>query len=138
MRGISLTQASSLIKHTIDYARQINLPPMSLVILDSGGYVKASVSEDGVGTLRFDIARGKANAALGMGFNTDQFSELLRQGILTDSFSNALVGAANGLFNPNPGGVLILTNQEVIGAIGASGANAQSDHKIVTQALTFI
>lgn len=138
MRGINYTQANALIAQAISHARQNRLAPIAVVVLDSGGHIKASASEDGVGTLRFEIARGKANAALGMGFNSNQFTALLQAGVLSEAFSAALVGAANGHFNPNPGGTLITFDGKVIGAIGVSGASARDDHKITELALSSV
>lgn len=138
MRGINYTQANALIAQAINHARQNRLAPIAVVVLDSGGHIKASASEDGVGTLRFEIARGKANAALGMGFNSSQFTALLQAGVLSEAFSAALVGAANGNFNPNPGGTLITFDEKIIGAIGVSGASARDDHKITELALSSV
>lgn len=132
MRGVTYSQAQALIAHALKLARQMGLPPLSVVVLDNGGHVKASASEDGVGTLRYEIARSKANAALGMGMDSIHFSRLLSQGTLSEAFSNALVGAAGGNFNPNPGGVLIHLGGQVAGAIGISGAAALDDHKVAS------
>lgn len=105
-----------------------HIPPLAVVILDNRSKVKASISSDGVGTLRYDIALGKASAALGMGFGTRQFNSLIKQGVLPEMFANCINGAAAGNFIPLPGGVLILNQlKEVIGAIGISGASSDQD-----------
>lgn len=70
MRGISLLAASPLITHTFDAARQLDLPPLCVVVLDVGCHLKSVMNQDGTGTLRYQIAHGKAAAALGIGIDT--------------------------------------------------------------------
>jgi uncharacterized protein GlcG (DUF336 family) len=130
MRGIQLKQALKIIESALSLARQSSMPPLTLVILDNGGHVKASASEDGSGTARYQIAKGKAAAALGMGFGTRQFHNLIREGVLPEMFANTINGANNGEFIPLPGGVLIYDEQKIIGAMGGSGANSDQDEQI--------
>ncbi len=132
---LPLAQAQSLINTALSAARHRHLPPMAVVVLDARGCVKAAGSEDGVGTLRHDIAVAKANAALGMGMNTQQLSSLLQRGVLSQAFVAALVGQAQGKFNPNAGGMLIYRQGQVIGAMGASGASEQQDHDLLAEVL---
>jgi len=130
MRGIQLNQALKMIESALSLARQASKSPLTLVVLDSGGHVKASASEDGSGTVRYQIAKGKAAAALGMGFGTRQFHNLIRQGVLPEMFANTINGANSGEFIPLPGGVLIYDGQEIIGAMGISGASSDQDEQI--------
>jgi len=89
-----------------------------------------------VGTLRYEIALGKASAALGMGFGTRQFNTLIQNGILPEMFANCINGAAQGNFIPLPGGVLIMdNNRETIGAVGISGANSDQDESVAIQVI---
>ncbi|WP_370980949.1 heme-binding protein [Agaribacterium sp. ZY112] len=135
LRGINLKQARLLLDQSIEHARHLALPAMAVVILDSGGYVKASVTEDGASTLRHSIAEGKANAALAMGMNSSQFDHLLKQGVLSEAFSASLTAAANGRFNPNSGGLLLRYKGALIGAMGASGASAEQDEVLLKSVL---
>ena len=72
-RGISLVDAHSIVKEALNSARAKNLPSLAIALLDSGGHLKAFASEDDAGTQRGQIATGKANAALGMGFGTGRY-----------------------------------------------------------------
>ncbi len=130
MRGIQLRQALKIIENTLSLARQASMPPLTLVVLDNGAHVKASASEDGSGTARFQIAKGKAAAALGMGFGTRQFHDLISQGVLPEMFANTINGANNGEFIPLPGGILIYEGKALIGAIGISGASSDQDEQL--------
>lgn len=135
MRGIQLKQAQALVEHSLVVARKNQLPPLSVVVLDNGGHVKASISEDGSGTARFQIAQGKAAAALGMGFGTRQFHDLVKAGVLPEMFANTINGANNGQFIPLPGGVLILEAGQVLGAVGISGASSDQDEAVAVYAV---
>ena len=75
--------------------------------------------------MRFDIARGKAFGALGMGMS----SRLIRDRLATrPSFQAALATVADGKFVPVPGGVLVLrADGTVIGAVGVSGDTSEKD-----------
>jgi uncharacterized protein GlcG (DUF336 family) len=85
----------------------------------------ASKSEDGSGIMRFDIARGKAWGALGMGIS----SRLIRDRLSArPTFVTSLAAVADGRFVPVPGGVLIEDVEGfTIGAIGISGDTSEKD-----------
>jgi uncharacterized protein GlcG (DUF336 family) len=138
-RGISLTQAQAIVVKSLKLARQHNCPPLSITVLDNGGHLKAFASEDGSGTMRGKIAEGKANAALAMGFDTKQFHQLVKQGVLPEMFANCINGASDGHFIPLPGGVLIVdtnnTRGLVLGAVGISGAASDTDEQIALAAI---
>ena len=67
--------------------------PLAVIALDVGGHVVAFKREDGCGNLRFDIARGKAAAALGMGMSTRLIRDRLAE---RPAFQSALAAAAQG------------------------------------------
>jgi len=134
-RGVTLVQAQELLIICLKKARELSMSPLSIAVLDNGGHLKAYASEDGSGTQRGKIAQGKANAALGMGFGTRQFSNLVKQGVLPEMFASTINGANNGEFIPLPGGVLILENDVIIGAIGISGASSNEDEQIAISAI---
>ncbi|GLR71699.1 GlcG/HbpS family heme-binding protein [Agaribacter marinus] len=134
-RGIDLIQAQMLLNNALKLARAKALPPLSIVVLDSGAHLKVMASEDGVGTQRYQIALGKAQAALGMGFDTRQFYQLVKSGVLPEMFATSINGATGGQFIPLPGGVLIYHQQQVIGAMGVSGASSDLDEWVAKEAL---
>ncbi len=136
MRGLTLEQSENIIKACKSIISEMILPPMTVVVLDSGGVLKVAYSEDGSGTLRYKIAFGKANASLGMGFNSGEFSNYIKRGILSDSFAQSINGAASGDFIPVPGGCLIIDkSKKVLGAIGISGASSHIDEEIAINAI---
>jgi len=138
MRGLSYIDGMQCIQLAIETARKLKLPPISVVVLDSGGHIKCSASEDGVGILRHEIAQGKAFASLGMGMDTHHISTLSQRGVLPDVFINSLSTASHGKFNPNAGGAIIYENNNAIGAIGVSGGSANQDEQVIRNVLSML
>ena len=67
MRGLSLEQANTIIAATFAAAKKHKCRPMSAIVLDAGGRVKAFQKQDGASMLRFEICYGKAYGALALG-----------------------------------------------------------------------
>ena len=70
MSALTLAQASIIVDAALKKARETNLAPLAVAVLDSGGHLVAFKREDKAGILRFDIAFAKAWGALGMGFGS--------------------------------------------------------------------
>jgi len=123
--SVTLAQASTIVDVALKTARETNLVPMTVAVLDAGGHLVAFKREDRSGILRHDIAYGKAWGALGMGFGS---RTLFERAADTPQFFNALFAASGGRVVPNPGGVLIRNSAgDVIGAVGISGDTADKD-----------
>jgi uncharacterized protein GlcG (DUF336 family) len=122
---LALDVASQIVDEALAIGRREGMHPLTVVVLDVGGKIIACKSEDGSGTLRFDIAAGKASGALGMGIS----SRLIRDRLADrPAFQSALAAAANGRFIPVPGGVLIEDAEGfTIGAVGISGDTSEKD-----------
>lgn len=130
---LPLEAALGIINSAIGTARAETMLPLTIVVLDAAGKIIASQSEDGSGLMRFDIARGKAWGALGMGMS----SRLIRDRLATrPSFQAALAVVADGAFVPVPGGVLVLAEDgTVIGAVGVSGDTSEKDEYCAIMAI---
>jgi uncharacterized protein GlcG (DUF336 family) len=116
---ISLSDASRAVDHALKSAREMNLPPMTIAVLDARSCLVSFKMEDGSSLLREQIARAKAWSALGMGMGT---RTLMSRAAHHPSFFVALASLAEGAMVPVPGGVLIRSQQgAVVGAIGVSG-----------------
>src|SRR5215813_56955 len=102
--SVTLAQASTIVDVALKKAREMNLVPMTVAVLDAGGHLVAFKREDKSGILRYDIAYGKAWGALGMGFGS---RTLFERASNTPKFFNALHAASGGRMVTNPGGVLI-------------------------------
>src|SRR5262249_47438636 len=66
MRGITLDEAKTMIEATFASARKRKAHPLSAIVLDAGGRVKAFLKQDGSSLMRFEIAYGKAFGALAL------------------------------------------------------------------------
>src|SRR5215510_8634225 len=67
MRAITLDEALTIIQETFAEAKRRNAYPLTAVLLDAGGRMKACLKQDGASLLRFEVSYGKAYAALAMG-----------------------------------------------------------------------
>src|SRR6202012_1569218 len=123
--SITLAQASTIVDVALKKARESNLAPLTVAVLDAGGHLVAFKREDKSGLLRFDIAFGKAWGALGMGFGS---RTLASRAAKTPQFFTMLAAASGGRMISNPGGVLIRDGGgNVIGACGISGDTSDKD-----------
>ncbi len=124
MSRLTLAQASTLVDAALAHGRAAGMVPLTVAVLDAGGHLVAFKREDGSGILRFDIAFGKAWGALGMGFGSREF---VARAAAAPAFVAAVAAASGGRVVPVPGGVLIESGGEVIGAVGISGATSDED-----------
>ena len=67
MSMITLSQADKIIDAIIVRARDLKCRPISVVVVEPGAIVKAFRKEDGSAMMRFEMAMGKAYAALALG-----------------------------------------------------------------------
>jgi uncharacterized protein GlcG (DUF336 family) len=119
MRAISLDEANAIIAGTFRAAAEHRCHPLSAIVLDAGGRVKAFQKQDGCSLLRFEIAYGKAFAALSMGRSSRMVLQKQRE---KPVFMANLEALADGPMFLEGGGQLIRdATGEVVGAIGVTG-----------------
>jgi uncharacterized protein GlcG (DUF336 family) len=125
---ILLEQARTIIAAANERGLILKLQPLSVVVLDSGGHVKAFERQDGASNLRFEIARGKAYGALGFGVGS---RALMARAEQQPWFIACANGAFGGVLIPVPGGVLVKTvSNDIIGAVGVSGESSDNDELV--------
>ncbi|HEX2647864.1 MAG TPA: heme-binding protein [Candidatus Dormibacteraeota bacterium] len=125
MTQLTLDQASTIVDKALEKGRELNLQPLTVVVLDAGGRLKAAKREDGSSLLRPEIAGGKAWGVLGMGFGGREFA---RRAAQNPVFLQALMAASGGRIVPAPGGVLIRDdNGQIVGSVGISGDTSDKD-----------
>jgi len=125
MAGISLNKARTIVRKALAKGQELELKPLSVVVLDAGGHVQAFEREDGASPGRFDIARGKAYGAVMLGLSgSAQMARAEQQAY----FMNAVNGVFGGAVVPVPGGVLLRGKKgDVIGAVGVTGDSSDND-----------
>ncbi len=125
MKTLTLSAASCIADKALEKGRELNLHPLTVVVLDAGGQIKVVKRDDGSSLLRFEIAMGKAWGTLGMGFGG---REIARRAVKQAGFYSALSDMSGGRMVPVPGGVLIKSDTgEIIGAVGISGDTSEND-----------
>ena len=128
MSSLSLAVANQIIAAALAKSKQAGYLPMGVAVVDAAGNLKAFASEDGASMFRFDIARGKAWGAVGMGVSS---RVLMQRAKDNPNFFVSLAASANGKFLPQTGAVLIKDAQgHVLGAVGASGGTGDEDEAI--------
>ena len=125
MAEITIDNARTIIAATIAKGKEMGLKPLSVVVLDAGGHVKAFEREDGAAPGRFAIAQGKAYGCVMLGMTgSAQMARAEQQAY----FMNAVNGAYGGQVVPVPGGVLVRSDDgAVIGAVGVTGDTSDND-----------
>ncbi|PWK62101.1 GlcG/HbpS family heme-binding protein [Roseicyclus mahoneyensis] len=121
---ITLDEARAMIAVARAKGREMGLNPLSVVVLDAGGHPLAFEREDGASPGRFEIARGKAYGAVMLGMpGSVQKARAEEQPF----FMGAVNGAFGGRLVPVPGGVLVLQDGVVVGAVGVTGDTSDKD-----------
>lgn len=125
MATISLNKARTIIRKTLQKSREMELKPISVVVVDAGGHVQAFEREDGASAGRFDIARAKAYGSVMLGMaGTAQMARAEAQ----HYFMTAMNGLYGGQVVPVPGGILVRDKKgAVIGAVGVTGDTSDND-----------
>jgi len=125
MAEISANRARTIIRKTLTKGDEMGFKPLSVVILDAGGHVKAFERSDGAAPGRFGIAHGKAYGSIMLGMaGTAQMARAEQQAY----FMAAVNGVYGGQVVPVPGGVLVRDKRgNVIGAVGVTGDTSHND-----------
>lgn len=119
MRAMSLKESLQIIDGAFARAAELKLKPLTIVVLDAGGHVKATQKQDGCSLMRYDIAKGKAYAALAMGRSSKLVLQKSREKPI---FMDVLRKMSDEQLFLEGGGQLILDQSgEVIGAVGITG-----------------
>ena len=125
MNEISLQHARQAIQATFEKGGEIGLKPLTAVVLDAGGHVKAFERQDGASPGRFQVAFGKAYGAVMLGMPGRAQMERAES---QPYFMTAMNGAFDGRVVPVPGGILVRNGDgAVIGALGVTGDTSDND-----------
>jgi uncharacterized protein GlcG (DUF336 family) len=119
MRAITLAEANKIIEGTFASAKRRKAYALAAIVLDAGGRVKAFQKQDGASLLRFEIAYGKAFAALGLNRSSRQVLQKQKE---KPAFMASLAELSDGPLFLEGGGQLIRDKSgEVVGALGVTG-----------------
>lgn len=94
------------------------------MVLDPGGHPVASARQDGASFARLTLAQGRAWDSLGLGFGSRTLSERVTK---APEFFVAAASLLDGRLLSAPGGLLLLRQGALIGALGVSGDTGDTD-----------
>ncbi len=122
--NINLQEAREAVNASLKKAEALNVK-MDIWIVDAGANLITFVRMDGAWLGSKDISMKKAKTARFFDMNTGEIGKLSQPGgsLFNIEHSN------NGLIT-FPGGIPIIKNGNVIGAIGVSGSAVENDHAV--------
>jgi glc operon protein GlcG len=122
-KALTLEGARQVIATAMGEARRLNAPGAAIAIVDDGGNLLALDRLDGTFAAGANISIGKARTAAIFKRPTKAFEDVIKNG------RTAMVALSD--FTPLQGGIPLVVGEEVVGAIGVSGAaSAQQDEEI--------
>ncbi len=130
---LTLEIARTIIRTVLDEGAKANMKPLSVCVVDAGGYPIAFERSDNTSPIRFKLAHGKANGSIQLGMSSRALFERAQAQPYFVQSVNALV---EGALVPVPGGVLIRSGGEVIGAVGVTGDTSDNDEICAIKAIT--
>ena len=133
MTAITLDQADRLIDAVLRRAVELDCRPLSVIVVEPGCKVKAFKKEDGSSMIRFEMAYGKAYAALAMGRSSRLVKVRAEEKPI---FMRYLISASDEQIFPEGGGLQIRNAEgEVIGAVGVTGETEERDEELAAHGI---
>ena len=131
MRAVSLEQARVCIERGIKKAQELGFL-VAVAVVDDAGHLVACDRMNGALWVTPEIARAKANAAAGFRASTLDLEERFTKRML---FADNVATLGDYQFVFGRGGMPIVEDGHVVGAVGVSGAvPADNDHAIADAA----
>jgi len=133
MSAITLDQANRIIAAILKRGAEIDCRPLSVIVVEPGCKVKAFQKEDGSSMIRFEMAYGKAYAALAMGRSSKLVKVRAEEKPI---FMRYLISASGDQIFPEGGGLQVRDAQgEVIGAVGVTGDTEDRDEELAVHGI---
>lgn len=124
-KALTIDGAKKVIAAAVAYAKKNNAPGGAIAVVDEGGNLMALERLDGTFAAASTISIGKARTAALFKRPTKGFEDTIRNG------RTALIALPDAFFTPLQGGIPIIIDGQIVGAIGVSGAaSAQQDEEI--------
>ncbi len=130
---LTLAQANRIIEAVLTRGAELQCRPLAVIVVEPGCKVKAFQKEDGCSMIRFEMAFGKAYAALALG----RSSRLVRvRNEEKPAFMRYLIAASDDQLFPEGGGMQIRDpGGQVIGAVGVTGDTEDRDEQLAVHGI---
>src|SRR5207302_10942821 len=133
MSVLTLEQANLIIAAILKRGAEINCRPLSVIVVGPGCKVKAFKKDDGSSMIRFEMAYGKAYAALAMGRSSRLVKVRAEEKPI---FMRYLISAGGEQIFPEGGGLQIRNVEgDVIGAVGVTGDTEERDEELAAHGI---
>ena len=133
MSEVTLEQSDRIIDAILARGRDLQCRPLSVVVTDPGARPKAFKKDDGSAMMRFEMALGKAYAALALGRSSSLVRVRAEERPL---FMKFLIERSDGQIFPEGGGLLIRSERgDVIGAVGVTGDTEERDEELAVHGI---
>jgi uncharacterized protein GlcG (DUF336 family) len=131
--SLTLVQANRIIEAILARGAELQTRPLAVIVVEPGCKVKAFQKDDGASMIRFEMAFGKAYAALALG----RSSKLVRiRNEEKPAFMRYLIAASDDQIFPEGGGLPIRdAHGEVIGAVGVTGDTEDRDEELAVHGI---
>jgi uncharacterized protein GlcG (DUF336 family) len=125
MESITLEEARRVISAAEQKAQEIG-QPMDIAVVDAGGNLKAHVRMDGAFIGSIDISINKAFTSIAFETQTKDLAPQTQSGQPLFGINTT----NNGRIVIFPGGIPLVRNGEVVGAIGVSTGTVEQDQEV--------
>lgn len=129
---ISIRNARRLVDAALEHAETLGVE-VGVAVVDQGGNVKALARMDGASFLQTTLATSKAVTAAGLGLPTDGLGQFLSGNPVLLAGLSTQPGIA-----VVPGGVPIVVDGVVVGAVGVAGGQGGEDGPIANAGLAAV
>ncbi len=123
VRELSLSAAQKLLAKGLDHAASREMR-LAISVVDRAGNLMAFARMDGASIVTVDVAMGKARTAAFLKAPSKLFEDMINSG-------KPSMATTPGLL-PLQGGMPVVSEGEVVGAVGVSGSSGESDQAVAT------
>lgn len=125
IESVTLAEAQSIVSAAEEKAREIG-QPMNIAVMEVGGHLKAFARMETAWTASIEIAIDKAFTAVALGMPTQDLAGMAQPGQPLFGI-NTTNGGRIVIFG---GGIPLMRDDEVVGAVGVSGGTVDQDQEV--------
>jgi len=133
MHRLTLAQSNALIDAAFAKGAELGLKPLTVAVLDPGGYLISAQRQDGTSNVRIKLAQGKAAGALALGMPSRAIAKMAEE---RPHFIASVRELGEGGMVAAAGGVIVCeADGTIVGAIGVTGDTSDNDEACALAAI---